>query len=490
LGIATLEGLLTADPSFEQADILIVLNHLRTRNGDAAVEAAQAYQQRNPESTTSYNLLGRAYLAAERSDDARQAFEKAVELRPDDPGGNVSLAEFKLAAKDFEGARKHYARVLEKNPDHMQTLMKVAASYALEGREEEMFASLDKTIEAHPRAMEPHLIKARYHIAKGNLEKANGEFNALTPEQKEHPDALVTMAGMELAADEHNQAHHTIEQLIRLRPNVSQYHYMRAKALAGAGDRDNFTLALERAVELDPDHFYAKLALARLSLMTGDSENPDVMKLEVASADLRGDDEYAGHLLQTLYDQSPTVNNVIPLASHFEKMSDAPAAIELLQKWSAEFGDNFQVSTKLAQLYGDMNDIDNAIVEYESILAQDNSNIVALNNLAWYLLEIDAQASLAHAERAFGISPDSSSVLDTLAMAQLKTGRLVEARRTIDRALAESPDSPDMQFHEAQIRAQEGDRAGAIKELTRLLAEHEAFFERDKAAAFLRSLSK
>ncbi|NND69828.1 MAG: PEP-CTERM system TPR-repeat protein PrsT [Halioglobus sp.] len=503
LGIATLKDLLSADPGYEQADILIVLNYLRTRQTSEAISAAEDYRDRNPQSTTSYNLLGRAYLIAGRKKDAKAAFQKGLELRPDDPGANNSLADFKLEERDFEGARFYYKRVLDKNPDHMQTLMKLAASYAIEGREDEMFASLDRTLEAHPRAMEPRLVKARYFIARGDLDKAGAEFNALTHEQKQHPDALFTQAGFELAAGRHNQARITLEKLTRLRPNVSQYHYMMSKAYAGLGDLKKFTAELEKAVELDPDHFYAKLALARLNLVTGSNkqfrkhlaelkkvapDNHDVMKLEVADADQRGEHKRAEQLLATLYEQSPTVGNVMALATHREKVGDAQGAVAALENWLDSHHDDLQVRQKIAQVRGSAEDIDGAIEEYRTIVSLDENNVVALNNLAWYLLERNPEQALVYAQQAFGLSPESSSVLDTLAMAQLATQRLPEARRTIDRALELSPDSPELIYHEARVRAAEGDNAGAAQSLAAVLAQHEDFYERDKAVALLEEL--
>lgn len=503
LGIATLKDLLATDPGYEQADILIVLNYLRTRQIEEAVGAAEDYRDRNPESTTSYNLLGRAYVLAGRRDDALAAFQKALRLRPDDPGANNSLAEFKLGQRDFEGARAHYRRVLDKNPGHMQTLMKLAASFALEGREDEMFASLERTLEAHPRAMEPRLVKARYFIARGDLEKAGAEFSALTHDQKQHPDALFTEAGFDLAAGRHKQAQHTLQKLLQLRPDVSQYHYMMSKAYAGLGDLENFTAELEKAVELDPDHFYAKLALARLNLMTGSEQqfrkhlaelrkvapdNHDVMKLEVADADQRGDHEHAQRLLETLYEQSPTVGNVMALATHLEKVGDTQGAVVALEGWLKAHHDDIRVRQKIAQVRGSNQDIAGAIGEYRAIVNLDDSNVVALNNLAWYLLESEPEEALTFAQKAFGLSPESSSVLDTLAMAQLETGRLAEARRTIDKALELSPDSAELRYHEVRIRAAEGDTAGAAERLAAILAEHESFYERDKAEALLLEL--
>jgi Tfp pilus assembly protein PilF len=122
------------------------------------------------------------------------------------------------------------------------------------------------------------------------------------------------------------------------------------------------------------------------------------------------------------------------------------------------------------------------------ILKVEPDNIVALNNLAWHLIKENPKQALGYAKRAVELSPESSSILDTLAMAQLKNDDIAEARQSIDRALAASPKSPDLRFHEAQIRAAEGDKNGAIAALNSLLKKEEEFLERDDAKAFLKAL--
>lgn len=503
LGIETLREILEKDPSYEQADVLIVLNYLRQNKVADALLAAEAYRDRNPGSATSYVLLGRTYLAQEETEQARAAFTKALELRPGDPGAGNALAEFAMQDKRFGLAREYYQQVLQHNPDHMQTRMKVAASYAVEGREQDMLDSLETTLTAYPRAMEPRLVKARYYIAKGQLEKAMPLFEELSEEQKAHPDAMVTLAGFQLAAGRYNQSLGTLGKLIENYPNVSQYHYMRSKAYAGLGDMEQFSAELKRTVELDPNHFYAKIALARLALLSDNNElfeeqfaelkemaadNPDVMKLEVASAQRKGDNKAALKLLQTLFKREPTTGNVVALAAQKQADGDIEGAVTQLQHWVADHSDDVEVREKLAEIYGGNNQLGGVVYQYREILKVVPDHVIALNNLGWHLLEEDPKQALDYAEKAIKLSPDSSSILDTLAMAQMKNDSLIEARRSIDRALALAPKNPDIQFHEAQIRAAEGDTAGAIDALNALLVKGRKFSARPEAEALLKQL--
>lgn len=503
-GVSTLQDIVTTNPKFEQADILLVLNYLRQGAFQEAVDAAKAYRKRNPKSATSFNLLGRAHLANGKPEQARKAFTEADRLNPGDPGANHGLADFALSEQRFDDARAIYEHVLTHNPDHMQTLLRIAGSYAQQGDEEKMLASLQKTLKANPRSMEPRLVQARYFIARGQLERAAPMLDELSDEQKEHPDALVTTAGFELAASRYNQALLTLDKLVKVRPGVSQYHYLRSKAYAGLGEMEKFTEELNRAVELDPDHFYAKIALARLSHVTNDGEafnrllgelkkvapdNPDVKKLEVFAAQRSGDNTTAERLLRELFEESPTTTNMVALAAHRESTGGRTRAIALLEHWLDEHPDDTKAREQLASLHSRNGDLDEVIEQYEEIIDADENNVVALNNLAWYLLETRPKDSLELAERAYAQAADSVSVMDTYALALLRNERVPEARRILERALDSAPQNPDLLVHEAEIFLAEGDERAAITRLEEALALRSLFTERDKAEALLAQLT-
>jgi putative PEP-CTERM system TPR-repeat lipoprotein len=503
LGVRALRDVLEKNPGFEQADILIVLNYLHQKNVPEAIRAAQEYLVRNPSSATSYDLLGRAYIASEDRQNAEVAFNKALELRPGDPGACTSLANFALLDSDFEAARNYYKQILEHNPDHMEARLRIAASYAVEGKGQEMLDNLQATSAAYPRALEPRLVMARYYIGMGQLGEVMPLFEHLTEEQLEHPDTLETLAAYELAVSRYNQALVTLEKLLKARPGVSQHHYMKSRAYAGLGDVAQVAAELVRAVELDPQHFYARIALARLALQSDQIDtfekslaalrevapgNLDVMKLEVASAQKRGEDKAALKLLEAVFAKEPTMDNVIALATQREALGDANGAIVQLQRWLEGHADDILVRETLAEIYSKGNRASDVVYQYREILKIDPDNVMVLNNLAWHLLDDDPEQALDYAEKANALYPDSASILDTLAVAHLRNSNIVEARRAIDRARALIPASLAFRYHEAQIRVVEGDTTGAVEVLETLLAQREKFPERAEAEALLRRL--
>lgn len=502
LGLKTLRAILAKKPKYDQADTLIVMYFLRQQQLEKAIQAAQQYTVRNP-SATSYVLLARTYLVNEQHEKAKGAFDKAMELQPGDPVAGTSLAGYALADKDYEGARDYYQRVLEHNPDNMETRMRVAATYAMEGKDQEMLDNLDATLAAYPRAMEPRLAKARYFIAKGEPEKAIPLFEALSEEQKGHRDALETLATFELHMGRFNQAVGTTSRLIDIDPDMAEYHFMKSRAYAGVGDKDKLSAELKRTLELDPNHFGAQLAVARLALLSDDNlafegklaelkkiapENSEVVQLEVAYAYKKGEIKRAEVLLEGLFEREPTSTNAIALASLRQTDGDVEGATAQLLSWLEKNPKDVRVREKLAELYVATNQVAQVMAQCREILKLQPDNIVALNNLAWYLLKDNPKEALSYAERAVALSPEAAPILDTLAVAQLRNNNVSEARKNIDRALEKDPKSADIRFHEARIRAAEGDTKGAMVTLDSLLKKEPEFSERAAAEAFLAEL--
>lgn len=502
-GIAVLKDAVRDNPQFEQADILIVLNYLRADKVVDAIAAAKAYRDRNPGRSEAYNLLGRAYLAADKLKQASSAFRTALEITPADPAARHGLAEIALRHENYHEARQYYRKVLKYHENRLQTQLKIAAAYALEGREQELLNYLRLAIDSHPEAAEPRLVLARYYMGAGRLEEAETTLDQLSSTQQDRPDALATLASFQLASERYHQALRTLGRLLIVRPAAAQYHYMRSKAYAGLGESEQMVSDLQRAIELDPDHFYAKLAMARLTLALGNHkqfnehlrelkevapQNPDVIQLEAAAAQRRGDHALAEELFQQLYKREPTSANLIELAMQRYLMGNFSAAVALLEQWVGAHPKDTRAREKLATMYEQQGHSDQVVNQYRAIVSTESDNVVALNNLAWYLLDIDPSEALRYAQRAYTLSPGSASILDTLAMAQMKNDQPEAARRTLQRALELAPGSPEMRFHEAKLLAASGHRQSAVALLNSLLGEHGDFAQREDAEAFLREL--
>lgn len=502
-GVEHLEAALESNPQFQQADMLLVLNYLQQKKIDQALIAAQAYRERHPETVSPYNLLGRVYLAAGRDSEAQEAFAKACAIAPGDPTGCQSLATLALNSRDFDKARGYYQEILQYHENYLPILIKLAALDALENKPEAMVEHLQQAIKAHPQAPAPRVLLARYHLTQGRPEQVPGLLSELGEAQKKGPEVLETMALSQLARKSFSQAKFTLEQLIEIQPNSAHAHYQLAQAYAGLNDSKQVKAELKMAVELAPESVPPRLAFARILLREGDKEaageqlqrlrelapeNPEVLQIEASVANMAGDQAAALKKTELAFEKYPQTSGMLLLARQKWAMGDRAGSLQLQEQWGSEHPDDIPARLALADVYILENRINDAIKQFQLVLSKDDKNLVALNNLAWYLRDSQPGDALAYAKRANDIKPESSALMDTLAVVLLNNGEVEKARRMIERVLVKMPSNPTIRYHSAMINAAAGERKLATKMLTLLLEDDASFPEKTDAEQLLEKL--
>ena len=503
LGIEQLQKTLELYPDHQQAELLLVLNHLEQGDVAAASVAAEEFLQRSPDSSAAHNLRARVHVAAGENEQAIAAYKKAAELAPGNPAAYHSLAELALRSGDADGARAYYQAVLDQYPDNLQTLIKLAASHAREEDAPAMTSTLQRAIKAHPDALEPRLLLARHYLGTEQPEQVAEVFSGLDDEANSQPEVLYLSGAAQLAQGNFNQALATVDTLVGMRPGVADYHFLKARAYAGLGDEMKAINELNKVLEASPQSVTPRLARARFALITDQldlferdmkvlkelaPEHPSVMRLEVSSARMAGDDAGADQLQEAVFDLHPTFSTMVMVANQRAKGGNLAGAEQLVEDWIAEHDDDLRAREALAAMYYRAGNTAGAAEQYRQILEIDADNLNALNNQAWMLREAEPAQALAYAERAGKLAPESPQVLDTLALVLLSNDEVQRAARTIDRAVDLQPENRGLRFHQAQIRLAQGDKAQAVEVLSMLLADDQPFRQRSEAEALLKGL--
>jgi tetratricopeptide (TPR) repeat protein len=115
------------------------LGEVLVREGDApgAMEALRRELEINPNHFASHLLLGLLLRQDSRNDEARAHVEKALVLRPADPGALYQLALVELASGDLEPARKTLEPLVRGNPGFTEAHVSLATVYYRLGRRED-----------------------------------------------------------------------------------------------------------------------------------------------------------------------------------------------------------------------------------------------------------------------------------------------------------------------------------------------------------------
>ena len=503
--IGHMETALELDPEFQQADILIVLNHLQKRDFPAAIAAAKAYQRRNLSSVTPHSLLGRVYLEAGQPDEARASFERALALDAGDPAANHNLAQMALADNDLVTARKNYQSILAAHDDSVPAMIQLALLDAREGDEASLVGHLEQAMAVAPTDLQPRLLLARYYLGKGKPEQVAQLFTGLDERQQKTAEVLQVMAMAQLSTKDAGAAQFTLEQLLESAPDSAPIRHMMAMAAAGAGDNQRAVEELRRALALDENYLPSRIALARMALSTQSMpefdeqlqklsvlapENPDVLLLQAIREQRKGDTDAALKLAERAFGIAPATATLVAVASYQEAAGDRAAAVKRYSLWLDQHPDDLTSRMALANSLQTAQRFDDAGQQYAMVIKANPDNVIALNNQAWIIRHKDPARALEYAGKAAQLAPDSPDVLDTLAVVEYINKDYKRAQRSIERALKASPSNPSLVYHSAMIAAAAGDKAEARATLERLLGSKPDFPEIADAQALLAELGK
>jgi len=503
-GVRELEQAVDIAPDMQQARLLVTLVHLQSRQYDKALEAAEGLLDEQPENLTALNLIGATQLAKGDEAAARATFERLLTVSPGNPSAAHNLAYLEIRDGKPENARQLYQQILEQHPGHVRTLLKFAELEESLGNQDEGIAWIERAMRENPDSLPPRLRLARIHLGRDQPDKALDLFTSSIREANPNHTALLATTGeAQLAIGDSSAAVKTFEELARLLPDMAQVHYLLAKAYAANNNEKQTQAALERALELQPDHALSRLAMVRRLASTKQvdearrmiealkkqfPENPEILAQDawLATQERRYDD--AVNAYAAAYAKAPSSRLANELAYAKLRAGDPGGGIEVLQPWLKDHPDDESAYYTLANLYVAARKNEQALPAYRRLVELNPNNVVALNNLAWLLRQKDPRQALKYAERAYDIDPDSPGVAGTLGVLLLEDGQLPRAIRLLHTATEKDPGNLDARYNLSLSLARNGDEDQARKILREILAQDRDFSQMQKARELLNSL--
>jgi len=502
-GFAELEKAIAQGDQGHQADVYRVLSLIRLQKLDEALEAVLEFQTRAPESEVPHNLAGMVHIAAREMDKARQALLKSWQINPGNTDAGVNLATIALQNGDIGAARSYLEKVNEKHPDNLDALLKLAGLNLQEGNTELFVRRLEEAIRRHPLSVKPRLILAKHFISTGKPAQVTGLIEVLSLEARRTPQVLEVLAYQELAQGRYVEAAKTAEQFLQQQPDNPLGHYLLAEAYRGQEKPEAAKKQLDLAIGKAPQFLPARVSRLRMLVLNQDvealerevaevksfaSDNQEVMKLEFALEQLKGDQGRALALAKKLFETYPGLDNMLALARQHERAGDSEAGQNLRIKWADSHPDDLASNMMVAETFTRVGKPEIAARYYQRALELSPDNVVALNNLAWSLRDSDPKKALEHAQRANELNPGSVTLMDTLALVYLANDNPEMALRTIREVSYLEPKNPSIRYHEAMIRAASGEREDAAGILRGLLSGETEFAEKADAEALLKRL--
>lgn len=142
------EQLVANYPDDVRAHFLLGTADFGRQDWDRAIGELQKCTTLDPSFSGAWNLLGYAYRAVEKYDDAEQAFKKYIDLIPNDPNPYDSYAELLMKTGRFDESIAQYGKALSIDPHFGNSHIGIATNLMLQGKHDEGAAEAQKLYDA------------------------------------------------------------------------------------------------------------------------------------------------------------------------------------------------------------------------------------------------------------------------------------------------------------------------------------------------------
>jgi tetratricopeptide (TPR) repeat protein len=428
------QEVLKANPRSSDGLILTGRMALARRNGKEAVQAFRTVLHDQPELATIHYLLGQAYQLTGDTNLAKDSFERAIVLYPDQMDAKRSLAVLESKSGRYQQARARLDDLLKQRPDDVTALdMLMTLDLIMKnwrGAEQTLARLRQVSTGNNSMAL---LAEGRFYEAQRRLSEARRAYEGATALAPNEPEPLMSLVKVEVALGQATQSRTRLEALLASRKDHSFAHGLLGEVLSLTREYEGAALHYREAVRLNPKWMTPWLNWATLSLS---QKKPDI-------------------------------------------------AVQVLEEGLKANPESEELHMLLASAHSEQGQIDLAIAAYETTLRLNSRNLLAANNLA--VLLVDYKRDPSSLQRAFSLSRDFEKeaphplFIDTLGWVRFKMGQQEEAIRLMKDAVAKSPEMAVLNYHLGIAFFHSGQRAEARTHLSKALKSSDPFEGRREA---------
>ncbi len=199
------------------------------------------------------NLLHNAMLASDdnRSSDARQFLEKAVELDPTSPNAFLQLGEIELVAGDYAKAATHLKRASQLRSDDPNAAYEAGEAMEKSGDFSGARDALEASLKLAPAQMPARLLLGHVYLQLKDAKNAADQFEAALLVDSENPDGRLGLAEAQIQQSDFAGALPDLEALTKSDPRNATGLHLLARAYRGLGREPDAKRVEAQAAALD-----------------------------------------------------------------------------------------------------------------------------------------------------------------------------------------------------------------------------------------------
>lgn len=481
--VAELQRIAAAEKG-DFADLALVSLLISFKDFDRALKAVDDLDKKIRTGTVALNLRGQIHILKKDDAAARQYFEQALKIDPQDLQAASNLAALDLASKQPKAAQGHINAILAAAPNNYAALTAKAKLLALTGGGvDEITTTLIKAVGAAPNEPEARLMLVESLLAARKAKAAQDAAAEAVSVLPSNTDLLDALGRTQTSTGDFNQAVLTFKKYAALEPKSARPHLRLAGAYLASNNKPAAEQSLRRGLALAPDDVGVQNALLELLLNARRRDEA----IQIARAVQRQHAAApAGYLMEALIEERQ--RNFAAAAEVYRQtlkkfplpliaiklhttLTAAKKESEAGQVANAWLNNNPKDTVFLAYI-GDgamlRGDYKTAEPIFQKMLTIEPANAAALNNIAWIMTTLGKPGAVSYAERAVALHPEQAGLQDTLASALAADKQVARAIEIQTRALALAPGDNVLRLNMARLHMQAGDKTAARTELQEL----------------------
>lgn len=521
---SALKTLIETHPN-EMKPKFVMVDFLMQKKPDQVEKTLAGYLAQYPEEPEFHFRSAEYYLKSNKINEAKQALNRIVELKPESKEGHnakITLAKLAVQEKDTELAQKLVNQVLSEDGRNLEGLLMKAKLNMQKGAYDEAITDLRVVLRDYSNSDEALVLIAQAYIRKNSPELAEENFRKALTVNPANFDALIPVASNLIKNKEVNRAEELLQKALSIKPDhpgalqalaevkILQKDWQGSQKVAdviaskpkGAGYSkfiggkisEEQGLCKEaigqykEALIITPDLIdalrgiascYEKLKtikemypyLDEFIAAHPNDTYPWLLKGQLLAKETRIDD--ALKLLAEAIGKWPkTPEFYEAVASIHLERKDAVKAIEAINQGLKAMPEQIRLTMFLASAYEQTGDYENALKTYEALTAKNPNVDVIVNNLVSLLLDhfntpenVTRAVTLAQRfERS-----DQPYFVDSYGWALLNSGKYDEALKVLREVVKTMPQVPVFRYHLGLAYHKTNNAALAVSELEEAL---------------------
>ena len=268
--------------SGDYKNVVTLATDLLNRLTKAVPDREQTPQSISELTERAYVARGVAQLQLKNLSGAREDFEAARQMSPNDPSVYNNLAFVSAAENKPQDAMAAFENALKVDATNYVALSGIINQYAKSQELDKAHSRIDQVLSAYPNVAWLHFLKGQIYGYQSNAQAAEGEFRRAVELDPNYLPAYSSLAAIFINTKQQDRAIAEYKKILAIRPDNAAVY-----TLIGMLEdtRQNFDAAAEnyrKALEIDQNSSIAANNLAWLYAVTGKGNPDEAVRLSQA----------------------------------------------------------------------------------------------------------------------------------------------------------------------------------------------------------------